>query len=144
MAQHRIDFIPGAADLGDFDATSTTIAVAPVGELGRMPETVARALERTFDRYWDEFVARRDGTKPWENYTPYELRTVGTMVRLGNRERAHALLDWFFRDQRPAAWYQWAEVVWHDPATRVHRRHAARSVRLHPLGPRHVRVRARG
>ena len=117
MAQHRIDFIPGAADLGDFDATSTTIAVAPVGELGRMPETVARALERTFDRYWDEFVARRDGTKPWENYTPYELRTVGTMVRLGNRERAHALLDWFFRDQRPAAWYQWAEVVWHDPAT---------------------------
>jgi hypothetical protein len=117
MAQHRIDFIPGAADLGDFDATSTTIAVSPVGELGRMPETVARALERTFDRYWDEFVARRDGTKPWENYTPYELRTVGTMVRLGKRDRAHALLDWFFRDQRPATWYQWAEVVWRDPAT---------------------------
>jgi hypothetical protein len=117
MAQHRIDFIPGAADLGDFDATSTTIAVAPVGELGRMPDSVARALERTFDRYWGEFVARRDGTKPWENYTPYELRTVGTMVRLGKRDRAHALLDWFFKDQRPAEWYQWAEVVWHDPAT---------------------------
>ena len=117
MAQHRIDFIPGAADLGDFDATSTTIAVAPVGELGRMPETVARALERTFDRYWDEFVARRDGTKPWESYTPYELRAVGTMVRLGKRDRAHALLDWFFKDQRPAGWYQWAEVVWRDPAT---------------------------
>jgi len=117
MAQHRIDFIPGAADLGDFDATSTTIAVSPVGELGRMPETVARALERTFDRYWDEFVARRDGTKPWESYTPYELRAVGTMVRLGKRDRAHALLDWFFKDQRPAGWYQWAEVVWRDPAT---------------------------
>ena len=117
MARHRIDFIPGAADVGDFDATSTTIAVAPGGELGRMPETVARALDRTFDRYWDEFVARRDGTKPWENYTPYELRAVGTMVRLGKRERAHALLDWFFKDQRPAAWYQWAEIVWRDPAT---------------------------
>ena len=117
MAHHRIDFIPGAADLGDFDATSTTIAVSPGGELGLMPETVARGLERTFDRYWDEFVARRDGTKPWENYTPYELRTVGTMVRLGRRDRAHALLDWFFRDQRPAGWYQWAEVVWRDPAT---------------------------
>jgi hypothetical protein len=117
MVHHRIDFIPGAADLGDFDATSTTIAVSPVGELGRMPDTVARALERTFDRYWGDFVARRDGTKPWENYTPYELRTVGTMVRLGRRDHAHALLDWFFRDQRPAAWYQWAEVVWRDPAT---------------------------
>jgi hypothetical protein len=117
MSKHRIDFIPGAADLGDFDATSTTIAVAPVGELGLMPETVARALDRTFERYWAEFVARRDGTKPWESYTPYELRTVGTMVRMGKRDRAHALLDWFFKDQRPAAWYQWAEVVWRDPAT---------------------------
>jgi len=114
MAHHRIDFIPGAADLGDFDATSTTIAVAPVGELGLMPETIARGLDRTFDRYWDEFVARRDGSKPWESYTPYELRTVGTMVRLGKRDHAHAILDWFFRDQRPADWYQWAEVVWRD------------------------------
>lgn len=116
MAKHRIDFIPGAADLGDFDATSTTIAVAPVGELGLMPESVAGALDRTFERYWDAFVARRDGTKPSEAYTPYELRTVGTMVRLGNRERAHSLLDWFFKDQRPASWYHWAEVVWRDPA----------------------------
>ncbi|HUQ84609.1 MAG TPA: discoidin domain-containing protein [Gemmatimonadaceae bacterium] len=117
MSQHRIDFIPGAADLGDFDATSTAIAIAPVGELGLMPETVGQALDRTFERYWSEFVARRDGTKPWESYTPYELRTVGSMVRFGKRDRAHALLDWFFHDQRPAAWHQWAEVVWKDPAT---------------------------
>jgi hypothetical protein len=114
MAQKRIDFIPGAADLGDFDATSTTIAVSPVGELGAMPQTVAHALDRTFEKYWEEFVARRDGIKPWDNYTPYELRTVGTMVRLGQRDRAHQLLAWFFTHQRPAAWYQWAEVVWHD------------------------------
>src|SRR5688500_19318344 len=37
MRKHRIDFIPGSADLGDFDATSTTIAVSPGGELGRLP-----------------------------------------------------------------------------------------------------------
>ena len=117
MSQRRIDFIPGAADLGDFDATSTTIAVSPVGELGLMPEAVAKALDRTFERYWDEFVARRDGTKPSDAYTPYELRAVGTLVRLDQRDRAHALLDWFFRDQRPPAWHQWAEVVWRDPAT---------------------------
>jgi hypothetical protein len=117
MAHHRIDFIPGAADLGDFDATSTTIAVSPVGELGQMPPTAATALDRTFERYWTEFVARRDGTKPWDAFTPYELRSVGTMVRLGQRDRAHQLLDWFFTHQRPAAWYQWAEVVWRDPAT---------------------------
>ena len=33
MAAHRIDYIPGSAELGDFDATSTTIALAPGGEL---------------------------------------------------------------------------------------------------------------
>jgi hypothetical protein len=117
MVRHRIDFIPGAADLGDFDATSTTIAVAPGGELGLMPETVARALDRTFVRFWEDFVARRDGAKSWQNYTPYELRTVGTMVRLGKPDRAQSLLEWFFKDQRPASWYQWAEVVWRDPST---------------------------
>jgi hypothetical protein len=113
MQRHHIDFIPGAADLGDFDATSTTIALSPVGELGRLPRA---AVERTFERYWTEFVARRDGANAWEAYTPYELRTVGSMVRLGSRERAVALLDFFFTHQRPAGWHHWAEVVWRDPA----------------------------
>ena len=51
----------------------------------------------------------------WDAYTPYELRVVGTFVRLGWRERAQELLDYFFRDQRPAAWNQWAEVVGREP-----------------------------
>jgi hypothetical protein len=33
---------------------------------------------------------------------------------LGQRARAHELLDFFFRHQRPAAWHQWAEVVFND------------------------------
>ncbi|MDQ6888629.1 MAG: discoidin domain-containing protein [Gemmatimonadota bacterium] len=114
MVAHRIDFIPGSVELGDFDATSTTIAVAPVGELGSIPDS---ALRRTFERYWREFVARRDGARPWEDYTPYELRTVGTFVQLGWRDRAQEALDFFFRGQRPAAWRQWAEVVWRDSTT---------------------------
>ena len=48
-ATRGIDFIPGSADLADFDATSTTIALDPAGELGRLP---AQALARTFERYW--------------------------------------------------------------------------------------------
>ncbi|MBX6364014.1 MAG: discoidin domain-containing protein [Gemmatimonadetes bacterium] len=114
MAEHRIDYIPGAAELGDFDATSTTIALAPVGELGRLPEP---ALHRTFERYYENFVARRDGRVAWDAYTPYELRAVGTFVRLGEREKAHELLDFFLRDRRPPQWNQWAEVVWKDPDT---------------------------
>jgi hypothetical protein len=48
---------------------------------------------------------------PWDDYTPYELRTVGTFVRLGWRQRAQELLDFFFASQRPPGWNQWAEVV---------------------------------
>ncbi|HUP50133.1 MAG TPA: hypothetical protein VNA04_15210, partial [Thermoanaerobaculia bacterium] len=33
MAMHRIEYIPGSVELGDFDATSTTTAVNPGGEL---------------------------------------------------------------------------------------------------------------
>ena len=109
---HGIDFLPGAAELGDFDATSTTIAVAPGGEQAALPQAL---LLNTFERYWREFRQRRDGTREWKDYTPYELRTVGTFVRLGWRERAHEALAFFFGDQQPAGWNQWAEVVSRTP-----------------------------
>jgi len=114
MAARAIDFIPGSVELGDFDATSTTVAVAPGGELQYLPEP---ALQRTFQRYWDEFQARENGKKEWDAYTPYELRTVGTMLRLGWKNRAHQALDWFLQHRRPTAWRQWAEVVWQNPDT---------------------------
>ena len=41
MAQHHIDFLPGSVELGDFDATSTTVGVAPVGELASLPRARA-------------------------------------------------------------------------------------------------------
>ena len=107
-AHHKIDFLPGSAELGDFDATSTTIALAPGGEQGRLPKTL---LENTFQRYWREFEQRRDGKRDWEAYTPYEWRNVAAFVRLGWRERAWSAVDFFFADREPTAWNQWAEVV---------------------------------
>ncbi|MBI4918078.1 MAG: discoidin domain-containing protein [Acidobacteria bacterium] len=114
MAAHGIDYIPGCAELGDFDATSTTVALAPTAADAFLPPA---AVERTFEKYWENFVARRDAVKPWENYTPYELRTVGTFVRLGWRDRAHELLDFFLADRMPPGWRQWPEIVWHDRKT---------------------------
>jgi hypothetical protein len=114
MAQHHIDFLPGSVELGDFDATSTTVGVAPVGELASLPDT---ALRNTFDKYWENSEKRRSGAEAWDAYTPYELRTVGTFVRLGQKQRALAMLDFFFQGQRPAAWRHWAEVVWRDRDT---------------------------
>ena len=110
--RHRIAFIPGAADLGDFDATSTTVALSPAGLQRRLPPA---ALAATFERYWTEFVARRDGRRAWDAYTPYEWRNVGAFVRLGWRGRANALFDYFMADRRPAGWNQWAEVVGRKP-----------------------------
>ncbi len=112
MAAHGIDYVPGSAELGDFDATSTTIAFAPGGSSALLP---AAAVAATFERYWREFVDRRDGRKDWNDYTPYEIRTIGTFVRLGWRERAHALLDYFMAGRRPPPWNQWPEVVRRNP-----------------------------
>ena len=105
-SEKKIDFIPGSVELGDFDATSTTIAVTPADELDSLPRQL---LLNTFERYWRS--PRGDA------YTPYELRTVGTFVRLGQSDRAHAMLDLFLKDLRPRQWNQWAEVVYRDPHT---------------------------
>lgn len=112
MRQHNIDYLPGSAELGDFDPTSTTIALAPGGEQERLPQD---ALHAGFERYWREFVQRRDGLLAWDRYTPYEWRNVSAFVRLGWRERAWQVVRFFFDDRTPRAWNQWAEVVSHTP-----------------------------
>jgi len=111
MSRHGIDYLPGCADLGDFDATSTTIALSPVQ--APLPRA---ALERTFQKYYDFFVARRDGGA-WEAYTPYEIRNIGAFIHLGWRERAWELTQYFLAAQYPPGWRQWSEVVWHDTTT---------------------------
>ncbi len=113
MAMHGIDYIPGSVELGDLDPTSTAVAVDPGGELPNLPEL---PLRRTFEHYFADFEQRRDGGGESEAYTPYELRNVGALVRLGQRERALQVLSFLVGDQRPAAWNEWAEVVWRDPA----------------------------
>jgi len=111
MVRHGIDFLPGSVELGDFDPTSTAIAFDPCAEDGRLPHT---ALERTFERYWQEFEARRDGVRHWDAYTPYEIRNVVALLRLGWKERALELLVWLIGDQRPCGWRQWPEVSTRD------------------------------
>jgi len=112
MAEEGLSTLPASADLADFDPTSTTVAVAPLGLAPWLPE---RALEATFSRYLDESRLRSAGAREWEAYTPYELRSVGTLVRLGWREAAWEMLRFFLADRRPAGWRQWAEVVGREP-----------------------------
>ena len=113
----QLDVLAGAADRGDFDPTSSTIALTPGGLYGPQPGSLPDALVRnTFDRYWRNFVQRRAddaaGIRHGDGaYTPYEWRTVGSFVRLGERGRALEALRYFFADRRPVGWRQWAEVV---------------------------------
>jgi hypothetical protein len=108
----KIEHIPGATSLGDFDATSTTIALDPGNQQARLNQ---RMLNATFQRYWAEFQARASGRKAYKDYTPYETRAIGSFVRLGWRDRIDGLIDFFMKDRRPAGWNQWAEVVGRDP-----------------------------
>ena len=108
-ARFGMDTVAGAADRGDFDPTSTTAALNPAQ--ARVPPLL---LQRTFDRYWEEAEQRRSGAHPWKDYTPYELRTVGALLRLGQPRRAQGMLQWFLRYRRPDGWNQWAEVVMAD------------------------------
>ena len=112
MAQHRIEYLPGAAELGDFDPTSSTLIFSPAGAESLVD---ARTLEFTWGRYWTESLARIEGRLQWDAYTPYEWRSVSAFVRLGQPQRAQALAAFFMGHRRPAAWNQWAEVVVHDP-----------------------------
>lgn len=107
-----IDYIPGCVELGDFDATSTTVGLIPTGELGNLPEP---ELHNTFDRYFAYFEKRKVGTAII-NYTPYEARIIGSFVLLGQKERATELMQFLMKDRRPPAWNHWAEVVWRDPS----------------------------
>lgn len=114
MEHAKIDYIPGCVELGDFDSTSTTIALWPCDEGLFLPR---EALTATFERYWKFASDRMRPDAKWDAFTPYELRHVGTFIRLGQPERAYTLLNWFHQFQRPEGWHHWAEVVYKDPLT---------------------------
>jgi hypothetical protein len=112
VAQHRIDHLPGAAELGDFDPSSSTMIFNPAGAEGLVPPAL---LQSTWNRYWQHVTSRRDGSRDWDDYTPYELRSASAFLHLNQPERARGLLDDLMRDRRPAGWNGWAEVVGRDP-----------------------------
>ena len=45
---HRMDVLPGAADRGDVDPTSSTVALSPGGLLGTLPDALVRNASMTF------------------------------------------------------------------------------------------------
>jgi len=102
MREHHLDTIPASVELADFDPTSTAISISPLNLTSLMPRA---ALLRTYDEYFNRIA------KPRDDYTPYETRIIGALIRLGDRVRAQELIERFMLDRRPRAWNEWAEVV---------------------------------
>jgi hypothetical protein len=116
-AQRGLDFIPGSIEWADFDPTATANAIY----LLDVPPGLDRAaLDRTFEKYLADWRNKRSGALAWTNYTPYEIRNIGALVRLGERDAALELLRFFLADRRPPPWNQWPEIAWHDRRTPAH------------------------
>jgi hypothetical protein len=114
IARHGIDFIPGSVELGDFDPTATAVAVALLDELSLLPRA---ETDTTFDKYLAGFRERKSGRVVWNNYSAYEIRIIGALVRLGKRTEAIELLEFMLADRRIPSWNQWPEISWRDPSS---------------------------
>lgn len=110
MRRHGIDFLPGSVELGDFDATAIAVALTVGDDLEGLPRA---ALDATFDRYL-ALRAAREQQRNWSNYSAYEVRIVGALIRLGRRADALQVLHGLLADCRPPAWRQWPEQSWRD------------------------------
>ena len=116
-AQRKLDFVPGSIEWADFDPTATANAIY----LLDVPEGLDRAaIDRTFDKYLADWRGKRSGAVAWTNYTPYEIRIIGALVRLGRRDAALELLRFFLSDRRPQPWNQWPEIAWRDRKAPAH------------------------
>jgi len=116
-ARRHLDFLPGSVEWADFDPTATANAIYLLDVPTELNRT---AVERTFDAYLADWRGKRSGAVPCTNYTPYEIRIIGALVRLGRRDAALELLGFFLSDRRPPPWNQWPEIAWTDHQAPAH------------------------
>jgi len=108
IQRDHLDTIPGCVEKGDFDATSTAIAISDCGAKADLPQPYGQT---TFDKYFESF-SRRLQPGVAETFTPYEVRTSDAFIKLGQRDRALTMLTYFSEvSSRPPAWNHLAEVV---------------------------------
>jgi len=104
-----IKYIPASVGLGDFDPTSTAIAVYPTGEYLYLDK---ESLDYTFNKYYEETVSPRFEQGLQSAYTPYEIRNINAFLLRGEKDKAIKMLYLFMNDLRPKEWHHWAEVVY--------------------------------
>ncbi|MFH0909631.1 MAG: hypothetical protein V1929_12795 [bacterium] len=103
-----IDFIPGCAELGDIDPTSTAGALVYCDQLDALPKA---RLAHTFEVFDQDLRSRLEPGATYR-FTPYEMRSVPALLRMGQKDKALALLRFQLRHRRPEAWNHFAEVAY--------------------------------
>jgi hypothetical protein len=117
IAGRALQYLPGSVEWADFDPTATSNAIAQLDFADVLP---SGPMEMMLETYLDGFRRKHSGRMVWNNYTAYEIRIIGAMVRLGKRAEAAELLEFFLSDRRPAAWNQWPEITWKNPRSPGH------------------------
>jgi hypothetical protein len=117
IAEKKLNYIPGSVEWADFDPTATANAIGLLDFAGVLPQ---EPLEATLESYLKGHRAKHGGGMTWNNYSAYEIRIIGAFVRLGKREVAHELLEFFLSERRPAEWNQWPEITWKNPRSPGH------------------------
>lgn len=113
----ELNYIPGSVEWADFDPTATSNAISLLQAMDDLPRG---PLDAMFDLFVHDFRRKHSGAMEWNNYTAYEIRISGALVRLGKRAEANELLETFLADRRPLAWNQWPEISWRDPRSPGH------------------------
>lgn len=111
IAEHKLDYIPGSVEWADLDPTATANAIGLLDFADQLP---ARPMQLMLENYIKGVRRRVAGDFVASNYSAYEIRIIGAFVRLGQREAANELLEFFLSDRRPMEWNQWPEISWHD------------------------------
>ena len=116
-AQRKLDFIPGSIEWADFDPTATANAIYLLDVPEGLTAGPSSAPSTSISPTGAPSAAAR---VRWTNYTPYEIRIIGALVRLGRRDAALELLRFFLSDRRPLPWNQWPEIAWRDRKAPAH------------------------
>ncbi|HXC52345.1 MAG TPA: discoidin domain-containing protein [Candidatus Limnocylindrales bacterium] len=117
ISMRKLDYIPGSVEWADFDPTATSNALGMLDESANLPADV---VDQMFEKFFTGFRSKRAGAIDWTNYTPYGVRLIGALVRIGKREGALELFEFALSQRRPVPWNQWPEISWRDPTSPGH------------------------
>src|SRR6185369_17676068 len=90
ISMRKLDYIPGSVEWADFDPTATSNALGMLDESANLPADV---VDQMFEKFFTGFRSKRAGAIDWTNYTPYGVRLIGALVRIGKREGALELFE---------------------------------------------------